>query len=125
MENLLEYLKKYHLLLIILLLLLIILIIQIFNNKPFETDNKNQDSLVSFESNSNDNIKTEVEEKNVNVDIKGAIKKPGVYKLKDDSTINDVIKKAGGLLKNATTLDINLSKIVSNEMVVYISTKNE
>ena len=59
------------------------------------------------------------------VDIKGAVKKPGVYKLSSNSIINDVIEVAGGLVKNATTDDINLSKAIYNEMVIYVSTKNE
>lgn len=59
------------------------------------------------------------------VDIKGAVKKPGVYKLSKNSIVNDVIKLAGGLKSGATTDDINLSKAIYNEMVIYISTKSE
>lgn len=59
------------------------------------------------------------------VDIKGAIKKPGVYKVTSNSIVNDVIKLAGGLKSNASTTNINLSKKVTNEMVIYIFTKNE
>ena len=39
--------------------------------------------------------------------------------------INDVINLAGGLKKDAITTDINLSKKVVNEMVIYISSKSE
>ena len=59
------------------------------------------------------------------VDIKGAVKKPGVYKLSKNSIVNDVIVLAGGLKSGATTDDINLSKAIYNEMVIYISTKSE
>ncbi len=59
------------------------------------------------------------------VDIKGAVKKPGVYKLNKNSIVNDVIVLAGGLKSGATTDDINLSKAIYNEMVIYISTKSE
>ncbi len=59
------------------------------------------------------------------VDIKGAVKKPGVYKLGKNSIVNDVIVLAGGLKSGATTDDINLSKAIYNEMVIYISTKSE
>lgn len=71
--------------------------------------------------------KCECEEINeeVLVDIKGAVKKPGVYKLNKNSIVNDVIKLAGGLKSGATTDDINLSKAIYNEMVIYISTKSE
>ena len=59
------------------------------------------------------------------VDIKGAVKKPGVYRLSKNSIVDDVIKMAGGLNKNASTDDINLSKAIYNEMVIYVSTKDE
>ncbi len=59
------------------------------------------------------------------VDIKGAVKKPGVYAMKSGSIVNDVIKEAGGLTKNAVTSNINLSKQVTNEMVIYVFTKNQ
>ena len=42
-------------------------------------------------------------------DIKGSVKSPGVYEIKENSTIDDIIKLAGGLTKNATTDNINLS----------------
>lgn len=59
------------------------------------------------------------------VDIKGAIKKPGVYKVVKTAIVNDVIKLAGGLKSNAYTLNINLSQQVKDSMVIYIYTKNE
>lgn len=61
----------------------------------------------------------------VTVDIKGAVKKPGVYTIKKSSVVNDVIVMAGGLKKDADTSLINLAKAVSNEMVIVIYTKEE
>lgn len=68
--------------------------------------------------------KEEVIEK-VKVDIKGAIKKPGVYELDSNSIINDVIKLAGGLKTNASTKYLNLSKKILDEMVINIYTESE
>lgn len=59
------------------------------------------------------------------IDIKGFVKKPGVYEVTADNIVNDCIKLAGGLLKNADTTTINLSKKVSSEMVIYIPKKEE
>lgn len=59
------------------------------------------------------------------VDIKGAVKKPGVYQVKSNSIVNDVIKLAGGLTSGATTKNINLSQKITNEMVIYIFKKSE
>lgn len=59
------------------------------------------------------------------VDIKGAVKKPGVYKMPEGSIVQDVINEAGGLKSTAYTQNINLSKKLTNEMVIIINTKSE
>lgn len=71
--------------------------------------------------------KEEVEKiiEKVNVDIKGAVKKPGVYEIEENKKVIDVITIAGGLTDNADTSMINLAKKVKNEMVVIIYTKEE
>ena len=55
-------------------------------------------------------------------DIKGEINNPGVYEIKNNN-INDVINLSGGLTKNAYVNNINLSKKVTDEMVIYIPSK--
>ena len=67
----------------------------------------------------------EPKEETYKVDIKGAVKKPGVYEVPSNYIVNDVIKIAGGLNKNADTSLINLSKRITNEMVIIIYTKDE
>lgn len=63
--------------------------------------------------------------KNVFVDIKGAIQKPGVYEIAEDKKVIDVVQLAGGLKENADTSMINLAKKVANEMVIIIYTIDE
>ena len=63
--------------------------------------------------------------KNVYVDIKGAVTKPGVYEIKENQKVIDVINLAGGFTNDADTSMINLAKKVTNEMVVIIYTKEE
>ena len=76
-------------------------------------------------------IQTDTEEKAedtpevIHVEIKGAVKNPGVYEAKNDEIINDIIAKAGGLNNDAYTDNINLSKKVSDELVIYVYTKDE
>ena len=65
------------------------------------------------------------EEASLLVDVKGAVKKPGVYEVTNDTIVNDCIKLAGGLKSDADTNTINLSKKVVNEMVIYIPEKKE
>ena len=52
-------------------------------------------------------------------DLKGAVVNPGVYEIKNNN-IYELINIAGGLKKDADLSHINLSKKVSDEMVIYI-----
>ena len=61
----------------------------------------------------------------VKVDIKGAVKKPGVYSVDSNKRVIDVIKLSGGLKSNANTNYINLSAKVKDEMVIWIYTSSE
>ena len=67
-----------------------------------------------------------VEEPNkIRIDIKGAVKKPGVYEIDEGSIVNDAILASGGITSSGTTSNINLSKKLKDEMVVYVFTKKE
>lgn len=59
------------------------------------------------------------------VEVKGAVKKPGVYEVRENNIINDVITLAGGFTKVAYTNNINLSKKVKDELVINVFTKSE
>lgn len=77
----------------------------------------------------NEECLCETEEKTIPhefyVDIKGAVKNPGVYLVNENNIIKDIIDMAGGLSKNATTSNINLSEKVKSEMVIIVNTKSE
>lgn len=59
------------------------------------------------------------------VDIKGAVKNPGVYLVNEDNIIKDIIDLAGGLKSNATTSNLNLAEKVTSAMVITVNTKSE
>ena len=61
----------------------------------------------------------------VYVDIKGAVKNPGVYEVSEDKKVIDIVNLAGGFTNVADTSMINLAKKVSDEMVIIIYTKEE
>ena len=65
------------------------------------------------------------EDNTIQVDIKGEINNPGIYKVSVNSRVIDVIHLAGELTENADTSVINLSKKVSDEMVIIIYSKEE
>ncbi len=59
------------------------------------------------------------------VDIKGAVKHPGVYLVNENNIIKDIIDLAGGLKSNATTSNLNLAEKVTSAMVITVNTKSE
>ena len=77
--------------------------------------------LISLEEPSEEVVETPP----IYVEVKGAVNHPGVFEVNENNIINDVIALAGGLKNNAYTDNINLSKKVSDELVVYVFTKEE
>jgi len=61
----------------------------------------------------------------VTVDIKGEIKKPGIYKIKCNSRVQDVIFLAGGITSKADTSVLNLSKKLIDEMVIIVYSREQ
>ena len=56
----------------------------------------------------------------VMVDVKGAVKHPGMYQLTDEERVMDAIILAGGYLDNADTRLINHAQRLQDEMIIYI-----
>ena len=88
--------------------------------------NKTEDySGVSFSNTSNEtNNKDEKAEnrhdEKIFVDVKGAVKHPGVFETTKDKRVRDLIEEAGGLLDDADTSTLNLSQKVKDQMVIYV-----
>ena len=110
------YVMKYKY--FILLGLIVLVLIFIFNDNE-----SNEDEIVLEKQDIESTVV--VEETKVKVDIKGAVNNPGVYELDKNSRVSDVINLSGGLTEEADTSVINLSKNVSDEMVIIIYTKDE
>lgn len=129
MQNILFYLKKYgkdFLFLILVIVMLGILIYSTFIKKNEEDSFDNSLSLNTIENTNIDNKETiKDEELKFFVDIKGAVKAPGVYEVSNINILNDVINLAGGFKSDAYKDNINLSKKVKAEMVIYVYTKSE
>lgn len=89
------------------------------NNNSISTSSVKKLSVTKKENDKKENIKT------VFVDIKGAVNAPGVYELEEGKRVIDAINLAGGLSDNANTININLSKKLTDEMFVVVYTKNE
>ena len=67
----------------------------------------------------------ETEDQLVTVDVKGAVKKPGVYQLQSNSRVHDALEKAGGLTDEADLKSVNQAQKLSDEAVVYVAKVGE
>lgn len=59
------------------------------------------------------------------IDIKGEVKSPGVYMVREDDRVEDAIRLAGGFTDKASRHTINLAERVYDEMVIYVPTIDE
>lgn len=68
---------------------------------------------------------TEINKKEIVVEIKGEIKNPDVYWVKEESIIEDLILIAGGLTEEADVNSINRAEMLKNHQSIVIANKNE
>lgn len=95
-----------------------------------ETNLQAEVSAVSKDSSSEKEVKKEEKEESpeqdlITVDVKGAVKSPGIYDLPVGSRVHDAVQKAGGLTDEADSKSLNLAQKVSDEALVYVPTKGE
>ena len=131
MEAIIEKIKEYKI--IVICTGLGLLVGGFFLLKPApqtpvkETNLQAEVAAVSKDSVSEKEVKKEepVEQDLITVDVKGAVKAPGIYDLPVGSRVNDAVQKAGGLTEQADSKSLNLAQKVSDEALVYVPTKGE
>ena len=133
MEELIEKIKEYKIIVICVSLGLVLggfFILKPVAQTPTKESNL-QSEVTAVSKDSTDekedgNQKEEVVDQDlITVDVKGAVKTPGIYDLPVGSRINDAVQKAGGLTDNADSKSINLAQKISDEALVYVPTKGE
>lgn len=131
MEAIIEKIKEYKI--IVICTGLGLLVGGFFLLKPApqtpvkETNLQAEVAAVSKDSVSEKEVKKEepVEQDLITVDVKGAVKAPGIYDLPVGSRVNDAVQKAGGLTEQADSKSLNLAQKVNDEALVYVPTKGE
>ena len=87
------------------------------------------DSKIELEKENTKDEKLEEEipsqECTVMVDVKGQVNQPGLYQLSCNSRVQDAILASGGALESADTSVLNLSKVLEDEMVIIVYSKEE
>ena len=134
MEAIIEKIKEYKIIAICAVLGLVLggffLIKPSSQTSVKETNLQAEVAAVSRDSSSEKEVKKEEKEESpeqdlITVDVKGAVKSPGIYDLPVGSRVNDAVQKAGGLTEQADSKSLNLAQKVSDEALVYVPTKGE
>ena len=130
MEELIEKIKEYKIIVICAIFGMVLggffLLKPVAQTPAKESNLQTEVTTVSKDEKEDKNQKEEVVEQDlITVDVKGAVKSPGIYDLPVGSRINDAVQKAGGLTDNADSKSINLAQRISDEALVYVPTKEE
>ena len=130
MEAIIEKIKEYKIIVICTGLGLIVggfFLLKPTPQTPVKETNLQAEVVaVSKDSSTEKEVKEElVEQDLITVDVKGAVKSPGIYDLPVGSRVNDAVQKAGGLTEQADSKSLNLAQKVSDEALVYVPTKGE
>lgn len=91
-----------------------------FNQSKTEDYSGVSFSNTSNETNNKDEKAEDKHDEKIFVDVKGAVKHPGVFETTKDKRVKDLIEEAGGLLEDADTSTLNLSQKVKDQMVIYV-----
>ena len=91
-----------------------------FNQSKTEDYSGVSFSNISNETNNKDEKAENRHDEKIFVDVKGAVKHPGVFETTKDKRVKDLIEEAGGLLDDADTSTLNLSQKVKDQMVIYV-----
>jgi competence protein ComEA len=106
---------------IIFLLIVIIIGIGIILYKNF--NNENNLAINSPSNFSENNIMEKIEVPSVIIHISGAVKNPGVYKLKSIDRVVDAVEIAGGITERANPDAINLAALLKDGQKIIIPYK--
>ena len=134
MEAIIEKIKEYKI--IVICAGLGLLVGGFFLLKPSsqtsvkETNLQAEVAAFSKETSTEKEVKKEekeepLEQEQITVDVKGAVKSPGIYDLPVGSRVHDAVQRAGGLTEEADSKSLNLAQKVSDEALVYVPTKGE
>lgn len=116
------FIQRYMFVLSIAIILLVGIVF--FFLQPSKT--ANSPDLLSLQLNNNENMELIEENEDAHedekwvVDVKGEVRRPGVYVVTSEQRIYDVIELAGGFTENAEEKVINLAAKIMDEMVIYV-----
>lgn len=116
-------LQRYWQYLVGAVVVLLILICSIlFYNK---SENQVNEEISMVSTGSSESFESESISQQIYVDIKGAVKKPGMYEGMLEMRVWDAVMLAGGVREDADTKQVNFSERIVDQMVIYVPTIGE
>ncbi|MDA9470135.1 helix-hairpin-helix domain-containing protein [Enterococcus sp. 5H] len=116
-------LQRYWQYLVGAVVVLLILICSILFYNKSENEVNEEISMVS--TGSSESFESESISQQIYVDIKGAVKKPGMYEGMLEMRVWDAVMLAGGVREDADTKQVNFSERIVDQMVIYVPTIGE
>ncbi|WP_044747674.1 helix-hairpin-helix domain-containing protein [Aeribacillus alveayuensis] len=113
--------KKYWIVPVLFVIGIMTLVQYTERDEHVVTENEQQlqeHDMPEFEKISQEN--DQQEEMIIYVDVKGAVKNPGVYEVKETDRVLTVIEKAGGFHENADINQVNLAAKLVDGSIVYV-----
>lgn len=109
-----------------------VLLLVVYRLYPY-LDKQEEEGYVMFDESIPEEKNTEEEEASqikeditqIIIDVKGAVKYPGVYEMSNSERVNDALKKAGGILAEGEENAINFAMKLTDEMIIYVPFKGE
>lgn len=125
MEDWKEWLQEHwKVVVVVMSALLIVIGFFVFRARPEESSSTALETVEALQSldssNANEEKEAEAIDATFYVDIKGAVKKPGMYAVQLDMRVFDVIQQAGGFCEDADENQVNLAMKLADQMVIYV-----
>lgn len=124
MENFLTYIKQNFILVGLLCGLTVLGSFYLLTHQT-AVPAKNEITTATAETKKTEPKKKATEPKILVVDIQGAVKKSGVYRLKTGAIVQEALQMAGGLTDNAEIKQINQAQRITDQMQIYVPYKGE
>lgn len=121
-RNKIKFLTGFGIVIVILLLAY-----SYFRRMDFQSESENVDTVYNFQT-PVEELVSETESDaliDIIVDIKGAVKEPGVYQMTNKDRVIDLIEHAGGVTLDANTRHINLAQLLTDQLSITIQTNDE
>lgn len=128
LENILNYLRQNKIVWLLGLLLIGVGTGYLLLSHPVSKPKNNLQSaptVVKKAETKNDQAKNDKKAELFVINVQGAVKKAGVYRVKKGTIVQEALKQAGGLNNNADVKQLNQARKVSDQMQIYVPTIGE